>query len=399
MMPGSARPMRLALPVGLLACLARPSGTAAAQSVGVPLTPEAWIATDSIRFEPYLGRPSLYIGRGVALARDFSLENGTLELDLAATPATSFLGAAFRAASPTFSNVVFFRPGSSGTVEAVQYGPAFNGVGVAWQVYHGGAGVAWQAYRDGGANAVADVPRERWVHLRIELDGPVARVFFDTAIAPTLVVPRVVASGAGGFGVWAGAFGRGAYFSNIRFTPAPATTAAAPRASLPAGTIERWELSDAIDATDFTPAVLPDLARLRWTRVEPEPEGFVLVNRYRAAPAGNLPMDSSGAILADSVMTARFAGAKVVYARTTVTAERDGIRRMQYGYSNGVVVYANGRPLVMGMNPGGLRKGIGVMATAGDAVYLPLKRGPNEIVLAVLELTGGWAFWARLDPA
>jgi hypothetical protein len=49
------------------------------------------------------------------------------------------------------------------------------------------------------------------------------------------------------------------------------------------------------------------------------------------------------------------------------------------------------------MNPGGLRSNLGVMARVGDAVYLPLKRGRNQIVLAVIECTGGWAFSARLD--
>ena len=47
------------------------------------------------------------------------------------------------------------------------------------------------------------------------------------------------------------------------------------------------------------------------------------------------------------------------------------------------------------MNPGGLR-GLGVMARAGDAVYLPLRRGRNELVFAVIQCTGGWAFSARL---
>jgi hypothetical protein len=86
-----------------------------------------------------------------------------------------------------------------------------------------------------------------------------------------------------------------------------------------------------------------------------------------------------------------------VYARTTITAARDEIRRLQYAYSNGVVIYLNGRPLAFAMNPGGLRNNLGVMAKVGDAVYLPLRRGRNEIVFAVIECTGGWAFAARLD--
>jgi hypothetical protein len=370
----------------LLACLT--PATAAAQSASVPLSPEAWVATDSIRSVSYLGRPALYINRGVALARGASMANGTLDLDVAATDTTNFLGVAFRAATPKFSNVLFLRPGASGTEEAVQYGPAFNSLGVAWQVYHGD-----------GANAVAAIARNRWVHVRIELDGPVARLYLDTATAPTLVVPQVVASGGSGLGVWTGAFGRGAYFSNIRYTAAPGSAVETPApapASLP-GTMLGWEISNAIEAPDFTPASLPDLGRLTWQRVEAEPEGFVLINRYREAPVGGVPRDSTGAVLADSVMTGRIEGSRVVYARTTITTAHDEIRRLQYAYSNGVVVYLNGRPLAFAMNPGGLR-GIGVMARVGDAVYLPLRRGQNQLVFAVIQCTGGWAFSARLDP-
>jgi len=385
-MTPSAR--RMGAVAGLLVAATTPA-VLAGQATEVPLTPDAWIATDSIRFLQHLGRPSVYINRGVALVRGAALENGTLELDLAASDTTNFLGLAFRAAAPRFSNVVFLRPGASGTEEAIQYGPAFNSVGVAWQVYHGG-----------GANAVSDVPRNRWVHVRLELDGSLARLFLDTATAPTLVVPRAVSSGGAGLGVWAGAFGRGAYFSNIRYAPA-SRASRVPHSSSPApprGTILDWEISNALEAAELRPEVLPDLRRLTWERVEAEPEGFVLLNRYREAPVGGVPRDSTGAVLADSVMTGRIAGSRVVYARTTITAAANGIRRLQYAYANGVAIYLNGRPLTFAMNPGGLR-GLGVMARVGDAVYLPLRRGRNQLVLAVIECTGGWAFSARLDPA
>jgi hypothetical protein len=358
----------------------------AAAQTAVPASTDAWIATDSLRALPYLGRPAVYINRGVALVRGAAVESGTLDLDVAASDTTNFIGVVFRAASPRFSNVVFLRPGASGTEEAVQYGPAFNSVGVAWQVYHGE-----------GANAAAEIPRNRWVHLRIELDGLIARLFVDTATAPTLVVPRVVESGGSGIGIWAGAFGQGAYFSNIRYaaTAPRGRTAAAP--APPSGTIRDWEISDAIEAADFTPATLPDPKRLKWQRVQPEPEGFVLVNRYREAPVGGVPRDSTGAVLVDSVMTGKIEGSRIVYARTTISAPRDGLQRLEYTYSNGVVVYLNGRPLAFAMNPGGLRSKLGVMAHVGDAVYLPLKRGKNEVVFAVIQCTGGWAFSGRLD--
>ena len=152
-----------------------------------------------------------------------------------------------------------------------------------------------------------------------------------------------------------------------------------------------------IRAADFTPAVLPGLGRFTGQAVAAEPEGWVLINRYREAPAGGVPRDSTGAVMIDSVMTGRMAGERVVYARATITATRDETRRMQYTYSNGAVIYLNGKPLVFAMNPGGVRSSLGVMARAGDAVYLPLRRGQNQVVFAVINLTGGWAFSARLD--
>src|SRR5204863_5374832 len=131
--------------------------------------------------------------------------------------------------------------------------------------------------------------------------------------------------------------------------------------ALPAGEMLAWEISNAIEAADFTPEALPALGRLNWQPVQAEPEGFILINRYREAPVGGVPTDSTGAVLIDSVMTGKIAGSRIVYARTTIMASRDEVRRMQYTYANGVVIYLNGRPLVFGMNPGGLR-GIGAMA-------------------------------------
>lgn len=361
---------------------------AAAQTATVALNAADWEGTDSVRTESYLGRPSLYINRGVALARHVTLENGTIDYDVAATSKTSFLGIVFRAASPRFSEVILLRPRQSGTIEAVQYAPAFNNVAAAWQIYHGP-----------GSNAVATIPRERWVHVRIELDGPTARVFVDTATTPTLTVPRIAGGGGNRFGVWTGAYGRGAYFSNIRITPSSATVTSAGTPRPVPGVIANWDLSNVIDASAFTPASLPDLNTLQWQQVTAEADGFVLVNRYREQPNAGLPIDArADTILTDSVMTGKVAGSRIVYARATIDARRKELRRMQYCYSDGVAIYLNGRPLAFAMNPAGLRDDLAIMARTGDAVYLPLERGRNEIVFAVIEYTGGWAFGARLDP-
>src|SRR5262249_43347648 len=158
---------------GALAVTVVPHHKAASQApTVVSLDASRWEATDSVRSETYLGRPSLYINKGTALSRDAAVEDGTIEYDVAASSATSFLGVAFRGVSPRFAEILLLRPRQSGTIEALQYAPAFNSTAAAWQVYHGEE-----------SNATVIVPRERWVHVRIELSGTAARIFFDTATA------------------------------------------------------------------------------------------------------------------------------------------------------------------------------------------------------------------------
>jgi hypothetical protein len=365
-----------AFTVVLAAALSR---TAAAETV-IPLTPDRWTATNTIRFESYLGRPSLYIDKGVAVARGTSLRDGTIELDMAMPKAGNFMGAVFHASSPENSEVVYFRPRGSGTPDAVQYAPALNSVGAAWKIYHGD-----------GANAVATLPVESWVHVKIDVAGSVANVYLKNETEPTLTVPFLAGVGGEAVGVWTGAFGRGAYFSNIRYTarpPAPAQPSPAPR-----GTLASWQISDAFDATAFAPATLPNLAGMRWENVVAEPQGFVLISRYRRSPQISFPFDQkTGEPLVDLMMGGQVPGSKVVFARTTIESDRDETKRMLFGYVNGAVIYANGRPLFFGTDTGG-----GTMNMNGDGVYLPLKKGANEIVFAITNFTGGWGFWARLD--
>ena len=60
-------------------------------------------------------------------------------------------------------------------------------------------------------------------------------------------------------------------------------------------------------------------------------------------------------------------------------------------FLNGKILY-RGRSAQSFRDPGFL----GIMNPENDAVYLPLKKGSNELMLAVSELGGGWGFICRL---
>ena len=89
-----------------------------------------------------------------------------------------------------------------------------------------------------------------------------------------------------------------------------------------------------------------------------------------------------------------------MFARTTIHSDRDEIRKMYFGYSAEAVVYLNSKPLYAGNNAYTYREPgfLGLMDVNNDAVYLALKKGDNELMLAVTEFFGGWGFICRLEP-
>jgi hypothetical protein len=91
-------------------------------------------------------------------------------------------------------------------------------------------------------------------------------------------------------------------------------------------------------------------------------------------------------------------GMKVLYAKTTIASDSDRVKKLEIGYSDDVSVFLNGRILWRGRSAQAFRdpRFLGIVNPENDAVYLPLKRGANELVLALSELGGGWGFIARL---
>jgi len=89
---------------------------------------------------------------------------------------------------------------------------------------------------------------------------------------------------------------------------------------------------------------------------------------------------------------------KVVYARTIIDSEREQVKKLLIGYSDDVSVFLNGKILYRGRSAQGFRDPgfLGIVNPENDTVYLPLRKGANELLLAVSELGGGWGFVCRL---
>jgi len=77
------------------------------------------------------------------------------------------------------------------------------------------------------------------------------------------------------------------------------------------------------------------------------------------------------------------------------------VRKLEIGYSDEVSVFLNGRILFRGRSAQNFRDPafLGIVDPENDALYLPLQKGSNELVLALSELGGGWGFVCKLGDA
>jgi hypothetical protein len=75
------------------------------------------------------------------------------------------------------------------------------------------------------------------------------------------------------------------------------------------------------------------------------------------------------------------------------------VKRLNIGYSDAASVFLNGKILYRGQSYQNYRDPdfLGIINLDNDYVYLPLKKGSNDLVLEVSEIGGGWGFICRED--
>ena len=356
-----------------------------ASMVSVDFDSPQWQIMDAnARKEEFLGRKSLFLKSGFAFLKDVDFQDGVVEVDMAMTNLTSFVGVLFRAESADDHEIVYFRPFKSGQPDAVQYTPSFNG------------SAGWQLYSGNGYTTALEIPHDQWVHVRMEISGLTLKLYFNNSEKPVLINEDLKRGySRGSLGLWG--IVNGGHFSNFRYQiMKPAERRAPQQATVAPGILTRWELSEVFDVAQRDPETLPDAAQMlamKWERVGVETPGMVVIDRYRRGPnKGQFFTDPSERLGARP-------GRKVVLARTTIYSDRDQIKKMSLGYSDEVTVFLNGQPMFTGRSAYHYRDPgfLGIMDVEDDSVYLNLKKGRNEIVLSVAEYFGGWGFICRID--
>ena len=256
-------------------------------------------------------------------------------------------------------------------------------------------GLNWQLYSGVGFTGKVDIARDTWFHLRLALAGAQARLYVKDMDHPALVMNDLksgLRKGQLALYVLTGA----TCFTNFRITPTADAIWERRLPPMPPGTLTSWALSPAFDALarDLErPLSSDEIDAMSWQEVTAEAPGLVAVNRYRNSPHPRVSFANDFARRLEPQP-----GMKVVYARTVISAERDQVRKLAIGYSDDVSVFLNGQILFRGRSAQNFRDPafLGIVDPENDAVYLPLKKGRNELVLALSELGGGWGFICRL---
>lgn len=372
----------LATSTGLLLLTTSMAGQ---QTLSVPADSSRWELEQNAKVAEYQGRKCLLLDGGAATVKDFEMRDGVIDVDIATPAKRGFFGIQFRIADDgANAEWVYLRQHKSGLPDAMQYTPILN------------TGANWQIYNGPGFTGAVDIPKDTWFHLRLEVTGAQAKLYVSDMDKPALVMTDLksgVQKGQIALYVLTGA----TYFSNFEVRTTPDAVWERHLPPMPAGTLTTWEISPSYDALARNlerPLTSSEVGAIQWQQVEAEPPGFVVLYRYREAPHLQVTFQGDFSKRLDPQP-----GTRVLYARTTIESDRDQVKKLDIGYSDEVSVFLNGQILYRGRSAQGFRDPgfLGIVNPENDAVYLPLKKGSNALLLAVSELGGGWGFICRLQ--
>ncbi len=357
---------------------------AQSQTLSVPPDSPRWDLEGQAKPAEYQGRKCLLLDGGAAVLKDFEMRDGVIDVDVATPAKRGFFGFDFRIDDKGANyEEVYLRQHESGYPDAMQYTPVLN------------TGRNWQIYNGPGFTGMVDIPKDVWFHLRLEVTGAQAKLYVKDMDKPALIMTDLksgVQKGQVALFDLTGA----TYFTNFEIRTTSDTPWERRLPPMPPNTLTKWSLSPAYDALARNlerPLSPAESAGIQWQDVEAEPPGFVVIYRYREAPHPRVTFQTDF-----STRLQPQPGMKVIYARTTINSDRDQVKKLNIGYSDDVSVFLNGKILYRGRSAQAFRdpRFLGIVNPENDAVYLPLKKGSNELMLAVSELGGGWGFLCQL---
>jgi sugar lactone lactonase YvrE len=334
------------------------SGTfAQPQEEVIEFDSDSWVKVNA-EVKEHLGRKCLI---GMAYMPNIAFKNGIIEYDVAVSGARSYPGITFRATSMQEYENFYIRPHVSNLSDAMQYTPVFSGV------------AGWQLYNGDGFTAAVEIPRNEWIHIKLEILGKQARVFVGEGDEPDLVIHDLKHEPVEAPIGIRSPKDMTACFSNFRVTKTENLEFDPPQIPVPPrGLITEWELSQNFRAVEVPRSDYPNeelLQTIKWKKVTTEPNGLLDIARH----------------------VARSRHTDAVFVRAFLEAGKDEVREFSFGYSDMTNIYLNGEPVFSG-NQAYRSRSASYLGAIGleDVLHLHLKKGRNELLFQVFENFGGW---------
>ena len=342
------------------------SQIAMAQAI-IPFDSVHWLVTDSAKFDnDFKSRNALTVYRGTAILKNELFENGIIEFDIFLSEKRGFPGVRFRVLDENNSESFYIRPHMSGKPDANQVTAVINRIS-GWQLYHG------PEY-----SFIYDYNFSDWTHVKIMVSDDRAQIFLDYSAVPQLSWQLKHPTRSGGIALAAGP----AHYSNFilkkqnpEFVDFEITNR-----ELPKNLIKTWEVS-----STFGEAQLSNTENLKQ---------LIKSSDW----VGKIHLEENGIANISRMALLNGVEENTVFVKVNINSERDQLKYFDFGYSDRAVVILNGEALYKGTNKFRTRD-YRYLGTVGlfDGVFLNLKKGDNELILAVSEDFGGWGVTGRIE--
>ena len=339
----------------------------ALETVRVPLTAGHWTTVppgkgDSkpdVQFVRHEGFPEgiMVLKTGSVALDGLSFRNGTIEFDLKGI-GEDIPGILFRRQGPLGARnaeefYVRTSPECRASNDCIQYAPVINGF------------MLWNLYPQYQTQAFI---LDGWNHIKLVISGHRMNVYINRFAAPALVVGNLESSSTEGAIELRGP----ATYANL--TVAPDAVEGLPQQPLPdptakdRGIVRHWQLGPLMPtAYDRSPSYA-ELPTTPYYWKEINAVRFVMLNLNRSFTVNDLPPG-------------------LTWLRSTVLSNRDQEKHVSLGWLGSVWVFVNGKLITQGKNfydpEVERREPDGRLALANGSFNVPLRRGKNEIVVAL----------------
>ncbi len=251
---------------------------------------------------------------------------------------------------------LYLRPNKSAFPNSVQYAPIINGISN-WQLYDAPYNIATVSF-----------PFGKWFHIKIVSVGRYAEIYVVDMTKPILNVNLLSSSSAGDIVLES----QGAHLANPSYTldDNPALMKTPPVLADEPTAIKNWTVSEPVNENVIQDKMFIEthyLNSLKWQPVNTAADG--LANLAQVQDANNI-----------------IAGKNTVFAKAIISSTQNQVKLMKFGFSDKVKLYLNGR-IIYQEDQSFHSRNAWFLGNIGyfNEIYLPLKAGNNEIIMAVTE--------------